>query len=434
MLSKRRSFVFLLTILTGLATVGLYLMFRDTTGPELMLSPSQATVSRELRFTVEARDKDSCIRLLTVTVIRGDTRREIARKAFPGTMHTASLNFTLGDLPFDKGMVEIEVAATDSSLANFGAGNTAVVSRSYALDTVPPRVQFISDQHAARQGGSCVTAFTLNEEITRAGVTLADTTFPAFSLGNDKYACFFPFPHGMDPAEFRPMVTATDKAGNTAEVELPVTPIAVDFKEDDLNLPDSFLERKDKEFEGEVPGKLSPLQRYLKVNGEMRKQNNAVILAMAEKTEPAVLWSGPFGRLPKSQQMAGFGDHRSYLYKGEKVDEQTHMGIDLASIKRAEVPAANSGKVVFADYLGIYGNAVVIDHGMGLMSLYSHLSEYTVEAGQNVDKDQIIGKTGVTGLAGGDHLHFGIYLHGIAVNPLEWWDAKWIENNVTDRI
>ena len=132
--------------------------------------------------------------------------------------------------------------------------------------------------------------------------------------------------------------------------------------------------------------------------------------------------------------MARFGDRRAYFYKGHKVDDKVHLGVDLASLANAPVLAANNGKVIFADRLGIYGLAVVIDHGQGLESVYGHLSKIEVTLDQQVKKGQPIGLTGETGLAGGDHLHFAVMVQGIFVNPVEWWDPHWIADNVIKKL
>jgi len=139
-------------------------------------------------------------------------------------------------------------------------------------------------------------------------------------------------------------------------------------------------------------------------------------------------------RLPNSARKASFADHRSYKYNGRVIDQQVHLGIDLASVAHSPVPAANSGKVVFTGDLGIYGKIVVIDHGFGLFSSYSHLSAFEVKQGQVVRKGDVVGRTGSTGLAGGDHLHFGMLVHNTIVEPVEWWDAAWIKNNISGKI
>ncbi|MFI5324290.1 MAG: M23 family metallopeptidase, partial [Thermodesulfobacteriota bacterium] len=80
------------------------------------------------------------------------------------------------------------------------------------------------------------------------------------------------------------------------------------------------------------------------------------------------------------------------------------------------------------------GNTVIIDHGMGVATLYGHMSSIDVKVGDRVSKKQILGKTGQTGLAAGDHLHYGVYVNGVAVRPVEWWDDKWIKDNVILKI
>jgi murein DD-endopeptidase MepM/ murein hydrolase activator NlpD len=98
------------------------------------------------------------------------------------------------------------------------------------------------------------------------------------------------------------------------------------------------------------------------------------------------------------------------------------------------VPAANGGRVLLAEYFGIFGNCVVLDHGYGLMSLYGHLSSIDVREGQAVERGQAVGRTGQTGLAGGDHLHFGILLQGNPVTPVEWWDDHWLEDRLSRKL
>jgi murein DD-endopeptidase MepM/ murein hydrolase activator NlpD len=182
-----------------------------------------------------------------------------------------------------------------------------------------------------------------------------------------------------------------------------------------------------------VPG--APLiDAFLQVNNKLRQQNNEQIVKVTSQSETKMHWEGGFMRMPGAANRAGYADHRKYLYKGKTIDQQTHLGVDLASLKHSQIPAANNGKVVYADNLGIYGHTVIIDHGFGLFSLYSHLSKIGVEVGQMVAKGEILGKTGKTGLAGGDHLHYSMLVHHTFINPIEWWDASWIQNNILSKI
>ena len=155
---------------------------------------------------------------------------------------------------------------------------------------------------------------------------------------------------------------------------------------------------------------------------------------LARRSQPRFLWSGAFLPLHNGQVMAAFADHRTYTWEGREVDHQDHLGFDLASVKSAPVPASNQGLVVLARYFGIYGNTVIVDHGYGLMTLYAHLSAIDVKDGQEVQRGQTLGRTGATGLALGDHLHFTVLLHGLPVSPAEWWDGHWIDDRLRRKL
>lgn len=159
------------------------------------------------------------------------------------------------------------------------------------------------------------------------------------------------------------------------------------IKHDTINIPDSFLDLKIPEFSQYYPDMTgSKLEQYLYVNNKVRQENNAQFRELCGHSLPEKLWSGRFNRMPGAGK-ASFADHRTYLYRGEKIDKQVHLGHDIASVRHAPVKAANRGKVIFADYRGIYGNTVVVDHGTGIFSLYSHMSQISVEIGDIVEKN-----------------------------------------------
>jgi murein DD-endopeptidase MepM/ murein hydrolase activator NlpD len=173
---------------------------------------------------------------------------------------------------------------------------------------------------------------------------------------------------------------------------------------------------------------------FLAVNRRMRKENEDRITAVTSKSTASILWKGAFTQLSNSKVEANFADERTYSYNGQPIDTAYHLGYDLSVTKRYPIEAANSGRVAFAGDLGIYGNTVILDHGLGLFTLYSHLSSIDIKDGESIQQSQILGRTGETGLAGGDHLHYAVYLHGVAVLPVEWWDAKWIGDNIQPKL
>jgi murein DD-endopeptidase MepM/ murein hydrolase activator NlpD len=165
----------------------------------------------------------------------------------------------------------------------------------------------------------------------------------------------------------------------------------------------------------------------------MRRSNNQQIYDLRNNTEKRILWSGPFVPV-KGARESYFADRRSYIYNGRKVDEQVHLGYDLAQTTNMPVKAANSGKVIYADRLGIFGNCVIIDHGYSLQSLYGHMSRIAVKVGDMVQKEQQIGVSGSTGMAFGDHVHFSMLIAGVQVDPKEWWDEHWIHDRILSKI
>ena len=90
--------------------------------------------------------------------------------------------------------------------------------------------------------------------------------------------------------------------------------------------------------------------------------------------------------MSNSQVESRFADRRTYYFDDKEIDKQVHLGFDLATVQRAPVHASNAGKVVFADFLGIYGNCVILDHGLGVQSLYAHLSTIGVKVGDARDE------------------------------------------------
>jgi murein DD-endopeptidase MepM/ murein hydrolase activator NlpD len=208
------------------------------------------------------------------------------------------------------------------------------------------------------------------------------------------------------------------------------------FRRRSLDVSDGFIERK-------VPPLLEAagldrpddlLAGYLTVNRELRERTEVRLREICRESTPKKLWDGAFLSLPNAAALSQFGDHRTYRYEDEVVDHQLHLGYDLASVRGAAVPAAATGRVVHAGPLGIYGETVVLDHGLGLFTLYGHLRAINVAAGTTVDRGEEIGRTGQTGLAAGDHLHFSTMVYGIHVTPLEWWDGRWIRDHVIARL
>ncbi len=420
-------------ILGGLGWGG-WKLFQDMTPPSITLTPSLDRVSPTLPLTVTAEDEQHPIKRIRVVVRRNGAVLPVAEQSFSDGAHKQSLTFTLQDTGLRDTAFELEITAVDGSFAGFGQGNTELVSLPMRIDVTPPRISVKSSVPYVRRGGTGCVVYGLSKEPSQTGVKVGDLFFPGFRQENGDFIAFFAFPYQMENKDFSPQIMAVDLAGNSQVNSLNVNRINRVFKSDTINLSQGFMDAKAEEFAQMVPGEMSDIQRFLEVNGRVRRENAQALMEIGKKTSPAILWDGAFLRLPDAAPRAGFADHRTYMWEGKEVDRQTHLGLDLASLAQAEVPASNSGTVVFAGYLGIYGNLVIIDHGLGLQSLYSHLTDYQVTLGQSVKKGDIIAHTGATGMAGGDHLHYGILISGVEVTPIEWLDSHWIKDNVADRI
>jgi murein DD-endopeptidase MepM/ murein hydrolase activator NlpD len=231
-------------------------------------------------------------------------------------------------------------------------------------------------------------------------------------------------------------VRAVDLAGNSAEGNFYHHIRRKKFRKDNINISDRFLNRKLPEFSSQLAGSAAktPVDKFLEINRNLRQANYQKVSAACRNPARKIYWQGAFLRLPKSATRARYADHRTYYYDGRQIDRQVHLGIDLASLSNSLVPAGNAGVVAFAQALGIYGKTVILDHGFGLFSMYSHLSQIAVNAGDVVSRGDKLGRTGSSGMAGGDHLHFSMLIDDTFVNPVEWWDKNWIQNNVTSKI
>ncbi len=337
-------------------------------------------------------------------------------------------------LKFKDGDAVMLVTIRDYSWWNWMNGNLSEMSFHMKLDTRPPLLYITNSPRYIIPGGAGVVVYKINEEVEGHGVLINDDFHPGFPLthkGPGIYGAVIGLRYDTERLA-KTLITATDLAGNTVAKPFGMILRTKDKKRDRINVPDSFLDRKLPEFLSYYPdltGK-APIDQYLEINNRVRQENNDIISEVCSKSKPERLWEGRFTRMARSSRKAGYAEMRTYYYNGREVDKQVHLGIDLASTKKAEVTAANRGEVVFADYLGIYGHMVIIDHGLGVFSLYSHLSQMNVEVGDVVTGDTVIALTGASGMAGGDHLHFSILVNGVFVNPLEWWDKQWLNRNI----
>lgn len=442
-LNRKRSkvgtfFGFLFLLLIVAIFVGLFIRF-EWEKPALMLDMATDSIGSDQGIKGTISDGKSGLRKLKAVLVKDGKEMILFEKDYPkaafwlnSDVHSDNfeIKISLKDLNIPDGTATLRVTAWDCSWNGWFHGNKAEIEKNVMIDTKPPMVSVLNTQIYVNQGGTGFVVYKTSEPCLKSGVNVGGRFFKGFKAdvggSSEIYYCFFALSHEPVPlGDVR--VEAFDQAGNSGKSSFKVNYKKKNFKLDTIPLSDRFFESTLSAFQ--VEGN-TMLDKFLSVNRDLRAKNAEHIFSKGLQSEGTMLWKGIFLRLPDSAPRAGFADERIYTYNGNNVDRQFHLGADLASLAKAKVPAANSGKVVLAENVGIYGNTVMIDHGFGVMSLYSHLSQIDVQVGQNVEKGQIVGLTGQTGLAAGDHLHFSMVVQDMFVNPIEWWDPHWIQDNV----
>ncbi len=415
--------------------------------PSISLDLSPPFIGKKQSIPIEVSDSKSGLREVWIGLIQAEKEVVIFKKEYPGEVFIgggkeklASFNIEIEPkvIGMNDGKAMLRMVVRDFSWRKWWHGNRAYIEKDVTIDTTSPQIEILSKAHNVSQGGSGLVIYKLSEPCLTSGVYVGEKFFPGHT-GKFKDAniimAFFALSYKQGPVT-EIYVKAIDFSGNSSRAGFPHYLKKKKFKKVSLDISDKFLNWKMPEFDDDMQydAQIPNNDKFLKINNDLRLANHGKIVEVVKKTDKELYWNGAFMRLPKSARKASFAEHRKYRYKGRIIDRQVHLGIDLASVAHSPIPAANKGKVAFSGDLGIYGKTVIMDHGFGLFSSYSHLSAIDVEKGQMISKGEIIGRTGSTGLAGGDHLHFGMLVHDTFVNPVEWWDMTWIKNNISTKI
>ena len=425
-----------------------FLMVRlEGEAPQVEIDLISLSLGRSQEISISVSDADSGLRQLWVGLLKDGKEIVLHDETFPsagllkgGTAHDAAVRIPVApiDLGLSDGPATLRLVVRDYSWRDWWKGNHVYVEKPVVIDTRAPEIEVFTDAYNINQGGAGLVIFRTSETCSQSGVLVGNKFFPGhagYFKNPNIYLAFFAL--GYDQGRDTTMhLTAVDLAGNQGKSGFNYYIRRKKFRKDRINISDGFLKKKLPDFDSELPrdSQMSAVDRFLQINRGLRQANYQKIVEVCRNTDNKLHWQGVFSRLPNAANRARYADHRTYFYQKKEIDRQVHLGIDLASLANSPVPAANSGVVVFAERLGIYGTTVVIDHGFGLFSMYSHLSFSAVKAGDQVTRGGILGRTGSTGMAGGDHLHFSMLINDTFVNPVEWWDNKWIQNNVQSKI
>jgi murein DD-endopeptidase MepM/ murein hydrolase activator NlpD len=414
-----------LLILVAAGGAWLWLVKFESEKPAVSLAPKSRFVAPELNLRAE--DRKSGLAALTVEAAQGERTVILLEEVYPDGRALVQRTLAMRPVPeaLTDGELRLRITAKDRSWKR----NKTILDKALVLDSRPPQPVVLGGPHYVNQGGAGLVVVTSNEESSSAGVQVGEAWFPGFPLAENRYAVYFALPPGL-PRDVPFLVRAEDAAGNRGEAHFRPNVKPKPPRRDRIELSDGFLAGVIPYFKDQDPSlQGSDLEIFLALNRTQRGTDAERIRTLCRASAPERLWSGAFTRM-LGKPTAAFGQERAYYYRGEEVDRQVHLGVDIASLMQSPIPAGNDGLVVFTGPLGIYGETVILDHGCGLFSMYSHMSVVDVSPGASVVKGDILGRTGQTGMAGGDHLHFAMIVQGVFVDPVEWWDPHWIQDNI----
>jgi murein DD-endopeptidase MepM/ murein hydrolase activator NlpD len=405
--------------------------------PQVKLVPDTDTIGLA-PIEIEIDERGAGLKSVAVTLSAGGVEQSLFAQQYEPPVTQAKVTVTSSKLTGVKeGPAVFRVSARDRSWWNFFRGNQTLIEKNVNIDITPPTMEMVADDAYVNFGGCGLVVYKTSPDTVKSGVKIGNYFFPGYkgqTKDPNSYIVFFAHPYNTSPDE-KAVLVAIDKAGNSRELRLAYVLKDVKYKKSTIPISDDFIQGKVAPLLNDAGARQgSPKDIFVRVNRGLRKENEDTILAVGQKTAGSILWKGSFVQLSNSKVEANFADARTYIYHNEAIDTAYHLGFDLSVTKRYPVEASNSGVVSFVGDLGIYGNTVIVDHGLGLSTLYGHLSSIDVKAGDQIKQQQVIGKTGETGLAVGDHLHFATLLQGLPVLPKEWWDPKWIKDNIQPKL
>ena len=450
-----RKFITLVTLLSLVGFAGAWFWAGRAAGPLIEIRQPERFIGQVTSLDLTIESADGQFVRVDVTLEQGDRSLPVFSLAQPTQaevrQETAERIYIIRpvgkqDLPeLQPGPARIVVRAARPVLYGLREAESEFV-RDVDVRLESPRVEVRSTLHYINHGGAEFVVYRATPADVDSGVRVGDRIYPGYPASGagipadeTTRVAFFALLHDQD-LNTPISLWARDPAGNETTAALGHRAFPKQFARSRIGIDDRFVQRVVPAIAATTPDmalSTAPadlVASFLRINGDLRRQNDETISGQAGATSPEMLWRSAFQALGNASVEAGFADNRTYLYQGDEIDRQVHLGFDLAVTQRIPILAANTGVVLYAADLGIYGNCVIVDHGLGVQSLYAHLSSMDVQVGDRVEQGFVLGRSGMTGLAGGDHLHFTMLVNGHAVNPVEWWDPKWMQDRVLRKI
>ncbi len=361
---------------------------------------------------------------------------------------------------FREGSVRITATAFDRSFWS----NSASTSITLDADFRKPRIEVVTKQHNAVRGGVELVFYRiLGDQDGFSGVAVGPELYPGFlarkldsdfEQAPDVYFSFFAIPRKFNESEEEVQVVARDTVGNTSFASM--------FYRVSNRKYQSRTQKINQEKLEEIASELYPLylkdkaqvkglsaeeyipavrpeefiNRFERLLSDYRRVQESILKPLFAKPMEQRLWNDKFSR-PASdgrRELLNFGDTLRYQLEEQEVGRKRMGGFSYRVSEGEEVQATNRGRVVFAGRLGIKGYTLILDHGFGLATVYSHLKEINRLEGDEVKQGEVIATSGSSGLAFYPQLGFEFRLHGTPVRPAEWWDENWLRGHIEDKI
>ncbi len=358
---------------------------------------------------------------------------------------------------FAEGVVSLRITAFDRSFWSNKTSRELVLK----VDYQPPRLEPLSLQHNLTQGGAGLVIYRVFDGVKKftglSGVRLGNKEFPGFRAKRldsqfenmpEIHFAFFAIPVESDPDNDKLEIFAKDFAGNIGTSSLNYRIRKSNYPRKQIEVSAEILESKkvlpvlyDKyvklaSVENPIPAeKLSDLvERYKAVNVDYRAQTEVYLFNLLSKPKPERLWFGRFQRPLAGKVVRRFGTEQSFTFETLDAGSVINQGTAIHAGEKQPFASASDGIVVFAGELGAKGKTIVVDHGFGISTLYSNLSEIYTEEGARVIQGDVLGKVGWSGLLDPNVLNHEIRVHGVAVRPEEWWDSRWLKGHFENKV
>jgi murein DD-endopeptidase MepM/ murein hydrolase activator NlpD len=459
-------FIVMLGILIPFAYVGwaeLYSGFVETNRPRIVIIDPPKGIGRlPVTINVKLIDDHAGLDEVVVRTTQNKKSEVLLREKLGGQKErTIKLEFPGEDSSLEPGTAIISIRAFDRSFWS----NTAEQLLPLSVDYQKPTVDVVSTQHNVNHGGAQLAFYNaFDESPMLSGIKVEPHTFPGmsargidpeFRTHENLYMAFYTVDIHTDRSKAAVRVFAEDAVGNATSKQFfnrirPATVRKVNRK-----LTQEFLRNQiaeiahlnqtrmtsiAKEINLDIAPKTKKgsqarlLEQFNLVNSFLREvDNNDIIKRLQAAPRFESFLSGSFDRVGGTIT-SRFGDHITYLFNEQPVAEQILTGHVYRMQPEADVFAVADGIVAFTDNLGMYGKIIGIDHGLGISTIYSSLGTIEISAGERVETGDLLGTIGQSGLYRDNQLYFEVRVHGIPVNPREWFDPTWYNAQITSKV